>query len=156
MMDDLTIQFGEGRLGVNMTKATLNEHLRQHGLCVMPLPAPAPPPQTEAERFVVLADRLPAEVWEGSGYAHPSVRASWCALHDTECGENYECCAVQFRTILLGVMAAYVGTESNAVVKQWRDGSYGWGTVWQSGKSRDLLTAYRDCCLAIARKRGGA
>jgi hypothetical protein len=99
--------------------------LKPHGLHIAPLPAAPAPPQTETERLVEMANRLPDEVWKGSGWSAPMLRASgqaslfgggsWFVVSDD-----------QFRTILLGVMAQYCGS---------------------------CLNTYADCCLAIHARR---
>lgn len=145
MNDDGVIQFGEGRLGVNMTKATLNEHLRPHGLCVAPLPAPEPPPQTEAERLVEIAKGLPEEVWKGSGWRDPLLKVSgMVGLFGNDDWQHF--LADQFRTILLGVMSAYLGTE----VAFW----VGYLTNMR-GKFHDTIEMYATCCQSLAERRKG-
>lgn len=114
-------------------------------------PAPAPPPQTEAERLVGIARSLPSEATtEWDRMADCNVDAEG----DIWIGDG--CYHVPtFRTILLGVMAAYVGTEPNAHVVIGRNGVVIWTSCLDDAfhDTPDLLTAYRDCCLAIARKR---
>lgn len=153
------ITFRDGVLGMSVTTDEINEHLRPHGLCIAPLPAPAPPPQTEAERLVEIAKGLPREAWEGSGWSDPYLGATGNACSrsvplGTWDGAGLKAYAVSaFRTILLGVMAAYVGTEPNADARLNSDGTARWFDGEQTGRTPDLLTAYAACCKAIAERR---
>ncbi len=115
--------------------------------------APAPTTQTEAERLVEMANRLPKEVWVGSGWMTPHVNGwgSATLFGDPEWGVFKE---NQFRTILLGVMAAYVGTEPGAMVYQAMSSGFDyWKTNSSGGSGYCILTAYLDCCLAIHSRR---
>lgn len=122
-----------------------------------PAPAPAPPPQTEAERLVELARSLPEAVWKGCGWEDPQNTPEHDIRVFTNPGWHFFTDA-QFPIILLGIMAAYVGTEVGAHVVIGRNGVVIWTSCLDDAfhDAPDLLTAYRDCCLAIARKRGGA
>jgi hypothetical protein len=118
--------------------------------------APAPvqtPPQTEAERLVMMSYRLPQELWAGSGWRDRAMiddRGNVNLFGDGECF-TFDC--HQFRTILLGVMAAYVGTEPNARVAVGWDGRFYWYSGDDSNDATDLIAAYLDCCLAIHARR---
>lgn len=143
----------------------MNAMLQQHGLHIAPLPAVHAPPQTEAERLVEMANRLPQEVL-GDDRDDPKAGGFW-RLEDSGCvyftrvdprvingswGER------QFRRYILGVMAAYVGTDSGACVWRAKDSV---SPLWRwdlppspyANDAADLLTAYVDCCLAIHERR---
>jgi hypothetical protein len=124
-----------------------------------PAPAPAPPPQTEAERLVEIARGLPDGVWDGSGYgALPKMGGAWAMLLDLDTGRYTDFADAQFRTIILGVMAAYVGTEPHAsVMRRSRDKACEWaigiGSIVNGGVADDWIAAHLACCLAIAQRR---
>ena len=148
MNDTDTIEVRCGTLGITVTKAELDTMLADHGLHIAPLPAPAPPKQTEAERLVELANSLPKEVWNGSGWRDPLLKVSGLVgLFGNDDWQHF--LDDQFRTILLGVMAAYLGTE----VAFW----VGYLTNMR-GKFHDTIEMYAICCQALAdkRRRGGA
>lgn len=119
-------------------------------------PAPATPPQTEEERLVKIAKGLPKEVWDGSGWEDPQDTPE----HDIRlsCNPGWHFFTdAQFPAILLGIMAAYVGTEPNAHVVIGRNGVVIWSSCLDDAfhDAPDLLTAYAACCKAIAERRKG-
>ena len=124
---------------------------------------PSPPPKSEAEMLADLANSLPQEVFDAAGECHEA--GSFKADTDGRgveyryratlggCGRGYSL-VTRFRTVILGVMARYVGSEPGASVWR-REENIGYTDSFGdcSHFAPNLLTAYRDCCLAIAAKR---
>ncbi len=155
MSDEIHINLGGIKITVSVN--ALSAALAPYQLCVSDIPAPTPikPPQTEAERMVSLAERLPGAAWRGSGWHTPDVDpGGFPSLYDERHTVRDFFTDQEFRTILLGVMAKYVGTEVGAYVQCGNDGQHFWSAWVKNGRAPDLLAAYCDCCLAIHARRG--
>ena len=114
------------------------------------------PPKSEAEKLVDLANSLPQEVL-GDAATAGSFRAMNHIAFPIEFTKGVLMrwhSVSEVEHILLGVMSKYVGSEKYAYVWSVDGGKVYWQSGWNSSPPcSDLLTAHRDCCLAIHARR---